>query len=334
MQLDYSSLLDNIKRRRYDEAIRDHILSASFYDENLPKSARYALESMEEIDSSYAYKVYANSRRIIESVEKELSTKGIQAMIRYQGALRTETHIRLYGEVDLLCILNDKASHKDVFELGKIIKNNASNQNLQSTDYGDGVHIRIVTQKPVCRINLIPCSWVNNPQFAETRNEIYRAIAVYNFKDKTRKKYMPFLNMARITSKYNATNGNFKRLVRLLRSFCTDDSIVLNAYELVGLCYRMEDELFEVEDKQYLRFLPNALTHLKSYLDDKDSFEQLLSPSEKELVFGKNFDKLEAVGKLYDSLSDLINDLKESLGENLEGTIEYLAESPAHTESE
>ena len=334
MQLDYSLLLDNIKRRRYDEAIRDHVLSASFYDEDLPKSVRYTLESMQEIDTSYAYKVFANARRINESIDKELASKGIDAAVRYQGALRTETHIRLYGEVDLLCILKDTASHKDVHALGQIIRDNTAKQNLQSTDYGDGVHIRMVTQKPVCKINIVPCSWINNPQYAESKNEIYRAIAVYNFKDKTRKKYLPFLNMARINSKDSATKGNYKKLVRLMRSLSTDDSISLNAYDLAGLFYSFDSESLLTEDKQHMVFLPSVLDYLKSLLDDKEKFEQLVSPSEKELVFGKNPEKFEAIGKLYDSLLDLINSLKEAIGENLDAPIDYLIEHPTHSETE
>ena len=126
MPLDYNLLLDNIKSRRYDEAIKDHVLSASFYDDNLPKPVRYSIESMQEIDSAYAYKVYSNTRKINETIDKELDSKGIIHDVRYQGALRTETQIRLFGEVDMLFVLGDKATHKDVFDLGQLIKENVS----------------------------------------------------------------------------------------------------------------------------------------------------------------------------------------------------------------
>ena len=334
MQLDYSLLLDNIKRRRYDEAIRDHVLSASFFDENIPKSVRYALESMGEVDSSYAYKVYANTRKINESIDKELISKGIKAVVRYQGALRTETHIRLYGEVDMLFVMDETATNKDVFLLGQIIRDSTSKLNLQSADYGDGVHIRLITQKPVCKINVIPCAWINNAKFAEKRNEIYRGIAVFNFKEKTRKKYLPFLNMARVNSKDAATNGNYKGLIRLMRSLCTDDSIALNVYELAGLFHSMDDENFSTGKDQVLQLLPNAVTHMENLLNDRDSFEMLLSPSEKELVFGKNPEKAESVKKLLDSFGDLVGNLKESIGENLDAPIDYSADPSIRTESE
>ena len=326
MPLDYSLLLDNIKRRRYDEAIRDHVLSASFYDEDLPKSIRYTIESMQEIDSAYAYKVYANTRKINEALDKELDSKGVRHEVRYQGALRTETQIRLFGEVDMLFILSDKATHQDVFALGQLIRDNVANQDLQSSDYSDGVHVKLVTQKTACKINIIPCSWINNPQFEEKRNEIYRGVAIYNFKDKTRKKYLPFLNMARVNAKDVETNGNYKKLIRLWRSICTDDSIVLNAYELGCLGYGIEDGNFEVSENRYLAFLPKAVTYLKTLLEDENAFETLLSPSKKELVFGKNPERKVAVRKLLDSFQSLTNDLREFIGEDLDAPIKYSTE--------
>ncbi|MCP4457554.1 MAG: hypothetical protein GY816_05940 [Cytophagales bacterium] len=327
-------MLDNIKRRRFDEAIRDHVLSTSFYNEDLTKSVRYALESMIEIDSSYAYKVYANSRKIIESVGKELGNIGINSALRYQGALRTDTHIRIYGELDILCILEDTASHKEVYSLGQTIRDNTSKLKLQSTDYGDGVRIRLITEKPVCKINIIPCSWINNPQYAKTKSEIYHAIVVYNFKDKTRKKYLPFLNMARVNAKDIATNGAYKKLVRLLRSICTDDSILLDAYEIAGLCYRIEDNILVQDDKRPLSFLPGVFDYFKSLLAEADGLEVLLSPSEKELVFGKNPDRKTAVTKLMSSFQGLIDNLNESIGENLDAEIETSSDSPADSKTE
>lgn len=329
MRLDYSLLLDNIKGRRYDETTKNHVLSASFYDENLPKSVRYTMESMQKIDTSYAYKVFSNASKINKSIDAELVSKGIDVMVRYQGELRIETHIELYGEVDVLYILNDTANHKDVQELGKIILNNLAKQNLQCIDFGDGGHIQLVAKKPTCKINIVPCVWINNPQFVETKNEIYRGIAVYNFKDKTRKKYLPFLNMARINLKDNTTMGNYKKLVRLINSLSIDESIALHPYDLTSLFYRLDNDHLMTENHKYMAFLPRALDYLKSLLDDKEKLEQLVSPSKKELVFGKHSEKREAIKKLYDSLLELINNLKEVIGENLDEPIEYSFDPPA-----
>lgn len=335
MQLDYSLLLDNIKRRRYDEAIRKYVLSPSYFNEKLPKCVRYAHEAMLEIDSSYAYKVYANARRIHETITRELRQQNINVMIRYQGALRTDTHIRLYGEVDLLFLLDEKATHKEVFALGQLLRDIASRQNHQTLDYGDGVRIKLVTQKPNCRINLIPCTWINNQSYMERRNEIYRGIVVYNFKDKTRKKHLPFLNMGRMNAKDAATNGGYKKAVRLIKSLSTDDSIALNAYELSSLIYKMEDRHLTIKSEgQELAILPSISQYLEQLVDDKDQFEMLLSPSEKELIFGERPGKRELVKKLHSSLNQLMQDLREPLGQDLKEKVDYDSEVSSHAEPE
>ena len=334
MQLDYSLLLDNIKRRRYDEAIRKYVLSPSYFNEELPKCVRYAHEAMLEIDSSYAYKVYANARRIHETISRELRIQQIDAMIRYQGALRTDTHIRLYGEVDLLFLLDEKASHKEVFALGQFLRDIASRQNHQTLDYGDGVRIRLVTHKPNFRINLIPCAWINNQSYVERRNEIYRGIVVYNFKDKTRKKHLPFLNIGRMNSKDASTNGGYKKAVRLIKSLCTDDSIALNAYEASSLLYKVNDDALIYPEGQELKMLPAISHYLDELLADKEQFEMLLSPSEKELVFGERQGKREVVRKLLGSLNQLIKDLKEHLGDDLDKKVEYDLELTSYSEPE
>jgi hypothetical protein len=327
VQLDYHILLDNIKRRRFDEAIRDVVLTPSFANESIPAPVRYAMESMQEIDSAYAYKVYGNARPIQESIQRELMNRKIRADFRYIGALRIETHIRLYGEIDLLCILPDNSSHQQVFGLGQLIREVASKQsNLQSVDYSDGVRIRLVTQKPVCRINIIPCSWITNAEYGETRIETHRGIVEYNFKEKTRKKYLPFLNMARVNNKDLDTHGNFKMIVRLLRSLSVDESISLNTYELTGLMYGLDNTKINAPKNLILAALPNVSNHIGRVVSDKEFFQTLLSPSEKELVFGNREGKRDAAIKLKNSLDGLIADLTESLGGNLKQAVNY----PAH----
>lgn len=334
MHLDYSLLVDNIKRRRYDEAIRSHVLSPSFEDESMDLCVRYALESMQEVDSAYAYKVYANTRKIHEILNKVFKSKGIKAVVRYQGPLRTDTHIRLYGEVDMLFILEEEATHKEVFQLGQILKETVSKIPHQGVDYSDGIRIKLHTQKPNCKINLIPAAWINNPQFMDGRNEIYRGIVVYNFKNKTRKKHLPFLNMARMYNKDIETEGGYKRMIRLLKSLATDDSIALSSYELAGMVYRIDDEDLRAEQGRELSILPKVSSFVRELVEDKSIMDLLLSPSDKELVFGTHTEKFDALKKLDRALTCLIKDLSETLGEDLGMPVGYVAHTSDNSSTE
>ncbi len=332
MHLDFSLLMDNIKRRRFDEAIRDYVLSPSFADESIPISVRYAMESMQEIDSAYSYKVYANTRKIQDAVKAFPYSPS--PAIRYQGGLRTETHIRLYGEVDMLFLLDQNASSKSVLELGKYLRDWASKQDFQHVDYSDGLRIKLVTQKPACRINLIPAAWIDNPQFLQKKNEVYRGAVIYNFKEKTKKKLLPFLNLARINDKDSETNGGYRKVVRLLKSLANDDSVSLNSYELAGLVYHVSNEQLISKQGRELSVLPAVLAYMEELLRDKERFEMLVSPSEKELVFGTRANRKEAVSKLKMSLDALVSDLKDQLGANLSSPVKYITDPSADSDSE
>lgn len=334
MQLDYTLLLDNIKRRRFDEAIRDHILSPSFSDESIPEPVRFAMESMQEVDQAYTYKVYANTRKIEKEILKNVNFPGVRIDVRYQGPLRTETHIRLYGEVDLMFILPNGSSSKDVFTLGQQIKEIASGMEFQSVDYSSGLHIKIKTQKPACPINILPASWIDNPQYLEKKNEIYRGVATYDFKAKTKKKNLPFLNMGRITMKDQDTKGGFKKAIRLLKVLSSYESVNLSTYELSSLLYKIDDEVFDTKEGLELTMLPHINSYIKDLVGDKEGFEVLLSPSEKELVFGTREDRKEAVAKLQSGLDKLVSDLKESLGGDLSTPVSYSTESSDESDSE
>lgn len=332
MQLDFSLLLDNIKRRRFDEAIRDYVLSTSFLDDSIPQSVRYAMESMQEIDSAYSYKVYANTRRMQEAV-KAFGGE-MPPAVRYQGSLKTETHIRLYGEVDVLFLLDQSASSKSVFALGKYLRDWASRQNFQHVDYGDGLRIKLVTEKPACRINLIPGAWLDNPQFLQKKNEVYRGVVIYNFKEKTKKKLLPFLNIARINDKDYQCEGGVKRVVRLLKSLANDESVSLSTYELSGLVYQIDDEALTAESGRELSVLPTVMEYINSLVGDKERFETLVSPSEKELIFGSKPDRMEAVLKLKSSLEALITDLKGHVGSDLSSPVKYDGDTSGNSDSE
>ncbi|MEO1256348.1 MAG: hypothetical protein AAFY41_15875, partial [Bacteroidota bacterium] len=221
MRHDYSLLVENLKGRRYDEALKEHVLSDAFDQSGYADCLLYTLESMVEIDPAYAYKVYANSRRIHETITKALKKRGYDIDFRYQGALKTYSNILLYGDVEIIVIkknISDKP-HKDMqsiaMDLMEVLSKDTS---FKSIDYSDKTRIRITAQKPTCEIDVLPSVWVNSSEYNKTKNEIYRGIAEFDFAKRKVKKYLPFLNIARINARDQHTNGNFKRLSRLLKS--------------------------------------------------------------------------------------------------------------------
>lgn len=332
MEHDYSLLVENLKGRRYDEALREPVLSDAFHQSGYSDCLLYTLESMVEIDASYAYKVYANSRRIHEIISKSLKKRGYDIDYRYQGALKTYSNILLYGDVEIIAIkknISDKP-HRDMqtlaMDLMDVLTKDAS---FKTVDYSDKTRIRITAQKPTCEIDVLPSIWVNSAEYAKTKNEIYRGIAEFDFANKKVKKYLPFLNIARINSRDQHTNGNLKAISRLLKTLRADalDKINLRDSEINAILYNMPEVELSVPQNKVLSLLPKVALLLTKLTSDTKFFNHLLSPSEKDRVFGGRPEKQQEIKKLNNALNVLIADLKKDLSNNeksLDSEIAYL----------
>ncbi|MEO9869479.1 hypothetical protein [Ekhidna sp.] len=331
MEHDYSLLVENLKGRRYDEALREPVLSDAFHHSGYSDCLKYTLESMVEIDPSYAYKVYANSRRIHEIISKTLKKKGYNIDYRYQGALKTYSNILLYGDVEIIIIkksVSDKP-HVDMQSLAADLLDVLSrDQSFKSVDYSDKTRIRITAQKPTCEIDILPSMWIDSAEYVKTKNEIYRGIAEFDFKHKKVKKYLPFLNIARINARDQHTKGNLKCMARLLKSLRADseDQINLRDSEINSILYSMAEVDLSIDQKNILSLLPKVSSKLGRITKDTTHFNSLLSPSEKDRVFGGRPEKQQEVKKLHDSLKQLISDLKADLekqNKTIDSDLEY-----------
>lgn len=332
MEQDYSLLVENLKGRRYDEALREPILSDAFHQSGYSDCLLYTLESMVEIDPSYAYKVYANSRRIHEIIAKSLKKRGYDVDYRYQGALKTYSNILLYGDVEIIVIkknVSDKP-HRDMqtlaMDLMDILTKDPS---FKTVDYSDKTRIRITAQKPTCEIDVLPSLWVNSAEYVKTKNEIYRGIAEFDFANKKVKKYLPFLNIARINSRDQHTNGNLKALARLLKTLRADaqDKIGLRDSEINSILYNIPEVELSVPSNKVLSLLPKVALLLEKLSTDTKYFTHLLSPSGKDRVFGGRPEKQQEIKKLSNALNTLLTDLKKALSntnKTLDSEIAYL----------
>lgn len=332
MEHDYSLLVENLKGRRYDEALREPVLSDAFHQSGYSDCLLYTLESMVEIDPAYAYKVYANSRPIHESISKSLKKRGYDVDYRYQGALKTYSNILLYGDVEIIVIkknVSDKP-HKDMQTLAMDLMDILTKDTtFKTVDYSDKTRIRITAQKPTCEIDILPSLWVNSAEYVKTKNEIYRGIAEFDFAHKKVKKYLPFLNIARINSRDQHTNGNLKALSRLLKTLRADshDKINLRDSEINSILYNIPEVEISVHQNKVLSLLPKVAIMLDKLSIDTKYFSQLLSPSQKDRVFGGRPEKQQEIRKLSASLNALIADVKKDLGNNnksIDSEVAYL----------
>ncbi|MEP0369377.1 MAG: hypothetical protein ABJN36_02460 [Cyclobacteriaceae bacterium] len=318
MTQDYKILLENLQGRRFDEARRESILSESFDESDYGDCIKYCLESMCEVEPSYAYKAFHIAKKLQEKLNKELQDRKIKVDFRYQGPIQTETHILLFGGIELIVLQEsyDNKPWEKVKKLtGEIIEILGADPAYQRVDYSDKYHINVTTTKPTCEINILPAIWLNNPDFKESKREIDRGILEYNFQKKTQRKYLPFRNIARINSKDRKTNGGLKSLIRLLRTLQRDaqSRISLTNFEVSALMYAIPEKQLIHNPKKPLALLGIASAQLNRASSDRKYVETLISPSQRELVFGKKADKPAEIQKLKTELDKLITDIKDDL---------------------
>ncbi|WP_258104413.1 hypothetical protein [Marinoscillum sp. MHG1-6] len=331
MTQDYQLLLENLHGRRFDEARRESIFSDSYEDTNYGDSIKYCLEAMHEIDPSYSYKSFAVAKRVQDKISVALANSGKKADFRYRGPIQTETHILLYGGIELMVIQEamTRKPWEEVKSLTEEIMHTLTEHSVyKKVDYSDKYHIKITTTKPTCEIDIVPAIWLNNKDYVESRREIDRGVVEYNFLEKTQRKHLPFKNIARINAKDRKTNGGYKNLVRLLNTLQRDinPSINLQNFELCCLLYPIPDKQLIHDSKKALSLLGIASAQLKRAVNDPKYVENLLSPSEKERVFGTKKGKKDDIAKLKKLLDDLIADIKSELkpeNKNLYSEIAY-----------
>lgn len=328
---DYELLLENLRGRRYDEARRESALSESFEECGFHDCIRYCLECMEEIDVSYAYKAFYISRKIQERLQKGFEELNMKVDFRYQGAIQTETNITLYGDLELIVLVEEHENlpWKRIKTLTTEIMHLLTRETVyQSVDNSDKTRIIVTTTKPTSIISVLPAIWLNNGEYMSTKREIDRGITEFNLSAKTMRRYLPFRNLARINSKDRKTNGGLKKLIRLLRNLQKDspNSILLSDYEIASILYVIPEKQLIYDEKHALALLGICSAQLHRIAKDQDYLEKLISPSEKELVFGKKPGKMEQIVLLKNELDMLIADLKAVLtaeGKNLYSEISY-----------
>jgi len=318
MNKDYSILLENLHGRRYDEALRESVVSDSFEEYDHPECMLYALESMQEVNASYAYKTFHITKKIQEKIQRTLAEHDIDVDFRYQGAVQTETNIVLNGGVELLVLAKPYGQKpwEAVSRLAtEIMENLSGDQRLKAIDYSNKTYIKLETLKPRCEMKILPAVWIENSEYQKTKREIDRGICEYNFEKKTRRKYLPFLNIARVNSKDQKCNGGLKRMIRLLRSIQREASedIALNNYQICSMLYAIPEKQMKFNSEFSLSLIGVVSAQLNRIITDNNYRESLVSPSEKELVFGKKPQAKEEVQKLKNELDGLVADIQTEL---------------------
>ncbi len=332
MSEESQSHFDKLLDRRRDPVDGTPYFSPSFSEyEAYGPYTRYLLESGQSISREYSRRLFRITGNLIRKFQQEVQHKNLHIDIRYQGAIQSNTQVELLGDVEILAILRPtpkSKAFKSVEKLGTLLMGTLANNELfERVDYSNKINIDLQTKNPAARISVLPTMWVDTQAYFQSRREIDRGIAEYDFNSRTRRSYLPFRNIARINHKDMHAGGNLKRLIRMIRciQLDADDPINLNHYEISCTLFNLHEKKLGVDPSFMLTLLPKVSVYLEK-LVKFNMYPKVISPSRKELVFGNREEKGEEIMKLKQEVDQVIEKLHQELsesGKTIEGSFAY-----------
>ena len=328
---DYNLKLEKLKARRQDNLTKAFSLNEAFNKMSYGKSATYALEAMQAISEEYTNNTYKQVERVQNQLTPGLKEYGIEVEYRYQGSVPTNTHIKLYSDIDLLTI------HKRFYSLehplipqypytgdplADLKELRAKSFRILDTvfhaceiDNTGGKAISICGGSLNRKIDIIASNWYNSVSYDKFSIETNRGIHILDNNNNTRITNFPFLHIHYINEKDKEVGGNEKRLIRLLKSLKADadENVNVSSYDIASLVFRMDNSTLLVSNLERLRLLQNCNQYLYKVINDSTFRESLYVANETRKIFCSDGAKVEEVAKLKKELESLIFEIAREI---------------------
>ncbi len=320
----YRNKLQNLKARREDFITKSLFVSESFNRNQYGDSTTYALEAMEPISETYTQNTYKACDKVKAQLLPGLKEYGIDVEFRYQGSVPTNTHIKLYSDIDLLTLHGAFYTLQPPQEptspyLGDALED-LKNLRRKTFRILDTVYTacEIDDSGSKCisisggslnrKIDVISSNWYNSLDYAQYPYEANRGIQIL---DRDRNQSIinfPFLHIHWINEKDEKVNGNEKRMIRLLKSLKADaeKEIKVSSYDIASLVYRMDNSSLLFSSFERLKLLKTTNDFLLKVVNDSTFRETLSVANGTRKIFTTDGAKVEEVSKLQKELQDLI----------------------------
>lgn len=337
---DYSKRLENMKKRRHDsEALeksvlgKHEIMNESYEMIKDTPTIKYVIGAMQPVSDNYTKITYSEAERVKNQLRK-LEDMAYDIEFKYQGSVTNNTHIRAHSDIDILTLhlgfitleSPQKAEYpykgdpvKDLCNLREdsfsLLRSayptvNIDNEGAKSISLSGGSLRR--------KVDVVPSNWYDTVLYKRTNLDHYRGVMVLDYKKKERFANSPFYHNKLIDNKDISSAGNFKKVVRLLKTLKadSDQQINLSSYDITALMYHMDDSKYWV-GRSPLKLIKTSLDFLK-LINYSDEFRnKLLVPDGSRRIFEPNRASNEDLRLLILELEwiyqDLLDDLKHSV---------------------
>lgn len=292
--------LDRLAARRIDPLIKSaKQLNEIYRDVQQSEAVRYAVGAMQPIDPEYTKNTFAQGDRVKNQLERRLTQP---TDFRYQGSTANDTHIRARSDIDLLVILQNwhwleppqqaespytGDSKQDMCGL-----RDESCDSLQAAfpevdvDSSGSKSIALEGGSLTRKIDVVPATWWNTNDYANTGNETFRGVKVFDVTTQRFISNLPFLHNSRIEEKDRRTNGGMRKAARLMKSLKYDsEDVAMSSYDIASIAYNMPDEVLAYRPPFELRIVESCRNYCRDLRQNVVLRAKIAVPNNSRLVF-------------------------------------------------
>lgn len=332
----YYDRLINLRNRRQDFSLikEGYVIDSKFSKAtesyellNESDTIKYALGAMQPVDQTYTDNTYEEGQRIINQLQKNLESK-YYIEFKFQGSVTNNTHIRVHSDIDVLTIhggfvtleppLQPSFPYKgnpvqDLIDLRsdsyKILKNAFPTAEIDNNG-SKSISVRGGSLKR--KIDVVPSNWYDTVNYNKTKLDFYRGIQVLDIKTYTRIVNTPFYHNELLQRKDVSSLGNYKKMVRLLKTLKADSDVKIDisSYDIAAIMYYMDNPQYYAYNRP-LKLLYNSFIYLNKMCRDDNYRNSLHVPDGSRLIFCDDGAKKRDFELLTGELNTLIGDIMQ-----------------------
>lgn len=299
---------------------------------------KYTIGAMAEVDPASTRVSINEGDRVANTLISLLETVGIFAAKEIQGSVALNIHIEGHSDVDMLILKDDIVLVQtprldgagcyaaDQRPMVDIIKELRLQSELKLTSRYHQANVNCAGNKSIAldggslkrKVDIVPACWYHSHTYQRSGQKHDKEVWIYHKADHALHGNHPFLHIKKVNEKDALYSGNLKRVVRLMKNLVADMPDYkkrvaknLSSYDLTAIGYEMNDQL-QCPTYMSLALVEKLRNHLFLLYSFKSIRDLLIVPDGSRKVFDSE-DKVEALGILYNEVSDLAASIYKSL---------------------
>lgn len=350
MNSNYKSLTEQMQRRlnpenlAFKEPFREELRSLQYQDALL--FIRFAMKGVEP---EYTSKSIEAGNRAKKHLEAEL----MSVDYRFQGSVMTNTHIRGYSDIDLLC-LSSKFYNWDSYNVDRYLNEDSFRQQLtelqirrldaeknKSSYQGDSNNdlrtIRLTSERIMTSkytecdtskpksikirnkdlhrdVDIVTAAWYNDLRTILRDDRENRGVKVYD-KDAnaTGSADFPFISILRINQRSSNTNGRLKKMIRFLKNVKSFSDLEINLSSFDINALCFDIDTSDYWSATYIELVTVLHRQLTRIVNDSAHADSIVSVDEREYIFRGKPQKVDGIRRLLGEVSQVLRDMPKPL---------------------